>query len=53
MVLDDHANKYAVMYAAGTDFTMAFDAPWYKMNTLRDQNAIIPLEDMITNLGPR
>lgn len=51
MVLDDHANKYAVMYAAGTDFTCAFDAPWYKMNTLRDQKALVALEDMI-NAAP-
>lgn len=27
MVLDDHQNKYPVLYASGADFTMAFDAP--------------------------
>jgi hypothetical protein len=47
MVLDDHSNKYAAMYASGADFTCAFDAPWNKMNTLRDQKALVPLEELI------
>jgi putative aldouronate transport system substrate-binding protein len=49
MILDDHANKYAVLYASGADFTMAFDAPWYKMNSLRDQGALVQIEEMIKN----
>lgn len=52
MILDDHANKYAAMYASGADFTMAFDAPWYKMTTLRDQNALVSLETLI-NAAPK
>ena len=39
-----HEAKYTALYAAGSDFTLAFDAPWYKMNTLRDQGALLPLE---------
>jgi putative aldouronate transport system substrate-binding protein len=53
LVLDDHANKYAVMYASGADFTMAFDAPWYKMNTLRDQKALVALDTLIDPMGPK
>jgi putative aldouronate transport system substrate-binding protein len=53
MILDDHANKYAVLYASGVDFTCAFDAPWYKMNTLRDQKALVALEDLITSVGAK
>jgi putative aldouronate transport system substrate-binding protein len=53
MILDDHANKYAALYAAGADFTCAFDAPWYKMNTLRDQKALVALEDLINSVGPK
>lgn len=52
MILEDHENKYPALYASGANFTMAFDAPWYKMNTLRDQGALVPLEEMVENLGP-
>src|SRR5262249_38160382 len=37
LILEDHETKYPALYASGADFTMAFDAPWYKMNSLRDQ----------------
>lgn len=43
MILADHENKYPLLYASGADFTMAFDAPWYKMDTLRSQNALIDI----------
>ena len=52
LLLDDHATKYTALYAAGSDFTMAFDAPWYKMNTLRDQGALAPLETLVDSVGP-
>jgi len=52
MILEDHTNKYPALYAAGADFTMAFDAPWNKMNTLRDQGALAPLEDLVEQVGP-
>ncbi|MCL5996668.1 MAG: DUF3502 domain-containing protein [Chloroflexi bacterium] len=52
MVLDDHANKYTVLYASGADFTMAFDAPWYKMTSLRDQGALAPIESLVEEFGP-
>jgi hypothetical protein len=53
LVLDDHANKYPALYAAGADFTFAFDAPWYKMNNLRDQGALLTLEGLIDKEGPK
>jgi putative aldouronate transport system substrate-binding protein len=52
LLLDDHATKYPALYAAGSDFTFAFDAPWYQMNTLRDQGALAPLEDLVESVGP-
>jgi putative aldouronate transport system substrate-binding protein len=51
MVLDDHANKYTVLYASGADFTMAFDAPWYKMTGLRDQGALATIEGVVDQYG--
>ena len=51
LILDQHDSKYPALYAAGSDFTMAFDAPWYKMNTLRDQGALAPLEELIDAHG--
>jgi putative aldouronate transport system substrate-binding protein len=51
MVLDDHANKYTVLYASGADFTMAFDAPWYKMTGLRDQGALLAIEGLVDQYG--
>lgn len=52
MILDDHENKYTVLYSSGADFTFAFDAPWYKMNSLRDQNALVDLVPLIEKYGP-
>ena len=52
LLLDDHATKYPALYAAGSDFTFAFDAPWYQMNTLRDQGALAPLESLVESVGP-
>ncbi len=52
LLLDQHEAKYTALYAAGSDFTMAFDAPWYKMNTLRDQGALLPLETLIDTTAP-
>jgi putative aldouronate transport system substrate-binding protein len=49
MILDDHTNKYPVLYASGADFTMAFDAPWYKMNSLRDQGSLLEIEELLKN----
>ena len=47
MILADHQNKYPLLYASGADFTCAFDAPWYKMDTLRAQNALVTIEAMV------
>jgi putative aldouronate transport system substrate-binding protein len=44
MLLDNPKEKYPVLYASGTPFTWAFDAPWYFMNSLRDQGHLRPLE---------
>ena len=52
LILDDHKTKYPVLYASGADFTMAFDAPWYKMNSLRDQGYLLPLDNLIEEYGP-
>lgn len=53
LVLDQHEAKYPALYAAGSDFTMAFDAPWYKMTTLRDQGALLALEGLVDQYGPQ
>ena len=53
LLLDQHQEKYPALYAAGSDFTMAFDAPWYQMSTLRNQGALAPLEDLIEEHGPQ
>ena len=53
MILDDHDTKYPVLYASGADFTMAFDAPWNKMTTLRAQNALLPLEGLFDTVGKK
>ncbi len=49
MILADHQNKYPLLYASGADFTCAFDAPWYKMDSLRAQKALVPIEALIKN----
>jgi putative aldouronate transport system substrate-binding protein len=53
LLLDDHETKYPALYASGADFTMAFDAPWYKMTTLRAQGALLPLEGLFDQFGPK
>jgi putative aldouronate transport system substrate-binding protein len=53
MVLADHDTKYPLLFSSGADFTMAFDAPWYKMTTLIDQGALAPLEDMVNKNAPK
>jgi ABC-type glycerol-3-phosphate transport system substrate-binding protein len=53
LILDQHAEKYTALYAAGSDFTMAFDAPWYKMSTLIAQGALAPLEGLVDQHGPQ
>jgi putative aldouronate transport system substrate-binding protein len=53
MLLDDHETKYPALYASGADFTMAFDAPWYKMTTLRAQNALVTLEGLFDQFGQK
>ncbi len=52
LILADHNAKYPALYASGSDFTMAFDAPWNKMNSLRDQGALLPIEGLIEEHGP-
>jgi putative aldouronate transport system substrate-binding protein len=47
LILADHENKYPLLYASGADFTCAFDAPWYKMDTLRTQNALVTIEGLV------
>jgi len=53
MILENHEQKYPLLYASGADFTMAFDAPWYKMDTLRTQGALSTIEDLIAQYGPK
>jgi len=53
MILDDHNNKYPVLYASGADFTMAFDAPWYKMDTLRVQGSLVVCDSLFDQYGPK
>jgi putative aldouronate transport system substrate-binding protein len=52
MILADHEAKYPLLYASGADFTMAFDAPWYKMDTLRTQNALVTIEGLVKDKSP-
>lgn len=47
LLLDDPATEYPLLYASGADFTFAFDAPWFNMNSLRDQGYLRPLEDLV------
>jgi putative aldouronate transport system substrate-binding protein len=51
MILDDWNNKYPLLYSSGADFTMAFDAPWVKMTSLRDQGALAPIENLVEEFG--
>ena len=53
LLLDDHETKYPVLYASGADFTMAFDAPWYKMTSLRTQGALLALEGLFDQHGKK
>jgi len=53
LLLDDHETKYPALYASGANFTMAFDAPWYKMTTLRAQNALLALEGLFDQFGQK
>ncbi|CAN5693398.1 ABC transporter substrate-binding protein [soil metagenome] len=53
LILADHDTKYPALYASGSDFTMAFDAPWNKMNSLRDQGALATIEGLIDSKGPK
>ncbi len=46
MVLDDYTAKYPLLYSSGADFTMAFDAPWSNMDTLRVQGALEVMDDL-------
>jgi putative aldouronate transport system substrate-binding protein len=43
--LDSPKDKYPVLYASGAPFT--FDAPWYFMNSLRDQGNLKPIESYL------
>ena len=52
MILDDWQNKYPLLYSSGANFTMAFDAPWVKMLSLRDQGALVAVEDLINQSDP-
>ena len=52
MILEDHEKKYPLLYASGADFTMAFDAPWHLMDTLRTQGALATIEGLIEQYGP-
>lgn len=49
MVLDSPKDKYPILYSSGTPFTFAFDAPWYLMNSLRDQGNLKPIEGYLSN----
>ncbi len=51
MILDDHETKYPLLYASGADFQCAFDAPWHRMPSLRDQGALLPLNDLFEEYG--
>jgi putative aldouronate transport system substrate-binding protein len=52
MILENHSDKYPLLYASGADFTMAFDAPWYKMTGLLDQGALLAIDDLVKQFGP-
>ena len=47
LVLDDPRTEYSLLYASGAEFTFAFDAPWYVMNSLRDQGYLRPLDNLV------
>lgn len=53
VLLDDRNTQYPLLYASGEQFTFAFDAPWLMMNSLIDQEYLLPLEDMIPEYAPK
>jgi putative aldouronate transport system substrate-binding protein len=53
MVLDDHQTKYPLLYSSGADFTMAFDAPWNLMDTLRIQGSLAIMDDYFNQYGTK
>jgi putative aldouronate transport system substrate-binding protein len=53
VLLDDRNTQYPLLYASGEKFTFAFDAPWLVMNSLIDQEYLLPLEDMIPEYAPK
>jgi putative aldouronate transport system substrate-binding protein len=53
MILDDHQAKYPLLYTSGADFTTAFDAPWHLMPSLRNQGALLALDDLFAQHGQK
>jgi putative aldouronate transport system substrate-binding protein len=53
LILDDRTTKYPLLYSSGADFTMAFDAPWNLMDTLRTQGSLAILDDYFDQYGPK
>jgi putative aldouronate transport system substrate-binding protein len=52
IILDDHEQKYPVLYAAGEDFVSAFDAPWRMMPSLIEQGYLLPVETLFDSHMP-
>jgi hypothetical protein len=53
MLLDDQQTKQPALYPSGADFTMAFDAPWYKTTTLRAQNTLLQFASLFDQFGAK
>lgn len=53
ILLDDRTAQYPLLYASGEKFTFAFDAPWLVMNSLIDQEYLLPLENMLPEYAPK
>ena len=53
ILLDDRNAQYPLLYASGEKFTFAFDAPWLMMNSLIDQEYLLPLEDLLPEHAPK
>jgi putative aldouronate transport system substrate-binding protein len=52
LIMDDPRTEYPLLYAAGSQFTFAFDAQWYHMITNIQQGYLLPMEDLFAEHGP-
>jgi len=52
LIMDDPRTEYPLLYAAGSEFTFAFDAQWYHMIENIEQGYLLPMETLFEEYGP-